>query len=147
MKHFISLLPSPDYPAVIANLVTAVTYKTLPFMSGYILSKLASQQLTANIAAGYPYITAVNVHPGLYDTDILNPAFRKFNLDDPSLIGGTLVWLGADAERSKFLSGRTIIANWDVDGLVARKEEIVGKDLLVLDWKGTFGKEQFENKE
>ncbi|OIW33937.1 NAD(P)-binding protein [Coniochaeta ligniaria NRRL 30616] len=147
MKQFISLLPSPDYPAVIANLVTSVTYKTLPFMSGYILSKLASQQLTANIAAGYPNITAINVHPGLYDTDILNEAFRRFNLDDPSLIGGTLVWLGADPERSKFLSGRTIVANWDVDGLVARKEEIVSKDLLVLDWKGTFGKEQFEKQE
>lgn len=147
MKHFISLLPSSDYPAVIANLVTSVTYKTLPYMSGYILSKLGSQQLTANIAAGYPNITAVNVHPGLYDTEILNEAFRRFNLDDPSLIGGTLVWLGADPERSKFLSGRTIVANWDVDGLVARKEEIVTKDLLVLDWKGTFGKEQFEKKE
>ncbi|KAB5570411.1 hypothetical protein GE09DRAFT_706997 [Coniochaeta sp. 2T2.1] len=146
MKHFISLLPA-DSPAVIANLVTSVTYKPLPYMSGYILSKLGSQQLTASIAAGYPNITAVNIHPGLYDTDILNPAFRKFNLDDPSLIGGTLVWLGADAERAKFLSGRTIDANWDVDGLVARKEEIVSKDLLVLDWKGPFGKEQFENKE
>jgi hypothetical protein len=30
---------------------------------------------------------------------------------------------------------------------MARKEEIVSKDLLVLDWKGPFGKGQFENKE
>jgi NAD(P)-dependent dehydrogenase (short-subunit alcohol dehydrogenase family) len=147
MKHFISLLPSPEYPAVITNLVTGITYKQIPHLSGYILSKLGSQQLTANIAAGYPNITAVNIAPGLYDTDMLTEAFRKFNLDDPSLIGGTLVWLGADAERSRFLSGRTTSANWDVDGLVARKEEIVSKDLIVLDWKGPFGKEQFENKE
>ena len=73
--------------------------------------------------------------------DNLNPAFRKFNLDDPSLVGGTLVWLAADAERSsKFLPGRTIVANSDSDGLVLRKGGTVSKALLVRDWKGTFGK-------
>jgi hypothetical protein len=70
-----------------------------------------------------------------------------FNLDDPSLIGGVLVWLSADAERSKFLTGRFISANWDVEGLLARKDEILEKDLLTLDMKGPFGKEQFETKQ
>lgn len=147
IQGFIDLLPSQETPAVIANLTTAISHKLIPAMSGYIISKLASQQLTGNIAAQYSKITAINIHPGLYDTDMLDPSFRKFNLDDPSLIGGTLVWLAADAERSKFLSGRTISANWDVDGLVERKEEIASKDLLVLDWKGEFGKEQFEKKQ
>jgi NAD(P)-dependent dehydrogenase (short-subunit alcohol dehydrogenase family) len=70
MKHFIGQLPSPESPAVILNLSTSGTFKVIPFMTGYIISKLAGQQLTANIAGAYPNITAVNVHPGLHDTDM-----------------------------------------------------------------------------
>ncbi|KAK3939948.1 NAD(P)-binding protein [Diplogelasinospora grovesii] len=142
-RSFISSLPSPDTPAAIVNLTTMVSHKVLPMMTGYGISKLAAQQLIANIAAQNANITAVNVHPGLYDTDSLLDAFRVFNLDDPSLIGGTAVWLCANPERSKFLSGRVISANWDVNGLQERKEEIVKEDLLVIDLKGKFGKEQF----
>lgn len=144
-KGFISQLPSPSStPAAIATLTTFASYQVFPFMSGYGTSKLAAQQLNASVAAAYPNVTAVNVHPGLVDTRLLLDVFRHFNLDDPTLVGGTLVWLTVDPQRSKFLSGRMVSANWDVDGLLERKDEIQKDNLLVLDLKGKFGKEQFE---
>jgi NAD(P)-dependent dehydrogenase (short-subunit alcohol dehydrogenase family) len=142
-RAFIAQLPAGT-PATLVSLTTIVSHQPLPFISGYATSKLAAQQLNATVAAAYPNITAINVHPGLQDTQSLQPAFRRFNLDTPALVGGTLVWLAADAKRAHFLSGRTISVNWDVEGLVKRKEEIVKDNLLVLDLKGKLGKEQFE---
>jgi NAD(P)-dependent dehydrogenase (short-subunit alcohol dehydrogenase family) len=117
----------------------------MPFMAGYVTSKLATVQLNANIAAAYPSINAVNIHPGLIETEMLKEPFKRFNMDDPSLTGGTLAWLAADHERSRFLSGRTIHANWDVEGLVARRDEIVKENLLTIGLQGKFGKDQFES--
>jgi NAD(P)-dependent dehydrogenase (short-subunit alcohol dehydrogenase family) len=144
-RAFINQLPQ-DAPASVVSLTTLVSHQPLPFMSGYATSKLASQQLNSTIAAAYPNITAVNVSPGLQDTQSLQPAFRRFNLDTPALAGGTMVWLAADPKRAKFLSGRTISVNWDVEDLVERKEEIEKENLLVLNLKGEFGKEQFQKE-
>jgi NAD(P)-dependent dehydrogenase (short-subunit alcohol dehydrogenase family) len=141
-RSFIAQVPK-DTPASVISLTTLTSYQPLPFLSGYMISKLASQQLNSTIAAGYKNITAVNVHPGLQKTQSLQPAFARFDLDSFALVGGTLVWLAADPARSQFLSGRTISINWDVEALIKRKDEIVKDDLLVLDLKGEFGSEQF----
>ena len=111
-------------------------------MSGYAISKLVSLQLGTYVAAAYPNITTINIHPGLVQTDMHDPAFAKFNRDTPELVGGTIVWLAS--EKAKFLSGRTVCANWSVDDLVERKDEILAENLLVMDLKGKLGKEQFE---
>ena len=58
------------------------------------------------------------------------------------LVGGTAVFLATPA--ATFLSGRFVSANWDVDELVARKDEIVSKDLLKVVLSGEFGAGQFE---
>jgi hypothetical protein len=45
-----------------------------------------------------------------------------------------IVWAtGPDAD---FLKGRLAWANWDVEELIAKEEEIVQKDLLVLSIRG-----------
>lgn len=111
-------------------------------MSGYGISKLASQHLMTHIAAAYPNVTTVAVHPGLVETDMFHEAFRKFNLDSPALVGGLTVWLST--EKAKFLSGRAVVSNWSVDDLVERKDEIQAGKLLQIDLTGTFGKSQFE---
>ena len=49
-------------------------------------------------------------------------------IDDVSLCGSFLVWL--TKETRAWLSGRYLAANWDVDELVAMKEEIVRDDKL-----------------
>ena len=142
MQGFLKLLPSSDTPAFVLNLTTSGAWKVLPEVTGYTISKLAAQKLMTDLAATYPNVTSVAMHPGLLETDMLLDAFRKFNLDTPELVGGTAVWLAS--EEAKFLSGKTIAANWSVDDLVARKEEIVKDGLLNIDLKGKFGKEQFE---
>ena len=49
---------------------------------------------------------------------------------------GFCVWLAA-CKEADFLRGRLVWANWDVDELLARKEEVIEKDLLnvrLLGW-------------
>ncbi|KAF4228079.1 hypothetical protein CNMCM6805_002465 [Aspergillus fumigatiaffinis] len=56
------------------------------------------------------------------------PWLAPFMKDTAGLCGGTAVWL-ASGDRH-FLSGRYVAANWDVEELEARKEEIVRENLL-----------------
>jgi hypothetical protein len=52
------------------------------------------------------------------------------------LPAGFCVWLAA-CEEADFLRGRLLWANWDVDELLARKQEVIEKDLLnvrLLGW-------------
>jgi hypothetical protein len=46
--------------------------------------------------------------------------------------------------QAKFLSGRYMSSNWDVDELQARKDEIAEKNLLKIDLRGEFGSNLFE---
>ncbi|KAK4034380.1 hypothetical protein C8A01DRAFT_39157 [Parachaetomium inaequale] len=139
---FINALPSPSTPATIINLVTAAAWMVFPSMSGYSISKLATLQLTAHLAAGYPSLTAIALHPGLVDTDMTLDEFKRFDLDSPELVGGLTVWLSS--EKARFLTGRVVVSHWDVDDLVERKDEIVAGKLLQIDLTGMFGKGQFE---
>lgn len=111
-------------------------------MSSYLLAKLASLQLAAHVAAETGgNVTAVGLHPGLVRTDMTSDYFRPFALDTPGLVGGTAVWLCSEAAR--FLDGRFVAANWDVDDLWERRAEIVDKGLLKIDMAGELGAEQF----
>ncbi|KAK4442366.1 hypothetical protein QBC34DRAFT_313295 [Podospora aff. communis PSN243] len=141
-KGFISALPDPtSTPATIVNLSSAAAWTVLPFMSGYSISKLAAMQLVSHLAAAYPNITVVGVHPGLVETDSLMDEFKAFNLDSPELTGGLAVWLSS-GDQAKFLSGRTIASNWSVDDLVERKDEIVRGDKLRVQFVPKLGKDQ-----
>jgi NAD(P)-dependent dehydrogenase (short-subunit alcohol dehydrogenase family) len=145
-KSFLAALPSPkETPATIVNINSTVSYQVVPGMAGYSTAKMALLQLTSHIAASYPNVTAVTLIPGLVDTDALLDVFRPFVLQTPELSGGVIVWLAKDPERARFLSGRFVMANWSVDDLLARKDEIMEKNLLRIDLTGTFGKGQFED--
>jgi hypothetical protein len=48
--------------------------------------------------------------------------------DDPGICGGFCAWL--TSERRDWLSGRYIMANWDVEELVAMKDDIKKEDKL-----------------
>jgi hypothetical protein len=52
--------------------------------------------------------------------------------------------LASFQESRGFLSGRYVAANWDVEGLVKRKDEILEKQLLKMDINATLGIAQFE---
>jgi len=51
----------------------------------------------------------------------------KVELTNPQLTGDFIVWL--TSEKAKFLAGRFVSVNMDVNTLLSRKEEIIGKGL------------------
>lgn len=93
----------------IVTLTTAAAVMVFPGMSSYSLSKLASMQLQAFIAAENPNVTAVALHPGIVLTDMTLDYFLPYAKDTPELVGGVGVWLST--EKAEFLNGRYIEAN------------------------------------
>lgn len=76
---------------------------------------------------------------------MLKDSFAPFAHDTPELVGGLATWLAAwQGEDRNFLSGRYLSANWDVEDIVKRKEEIVEKRLLKMNLMGQFGEKQFQ---
>jgi hypothetical protein len=55
------------------------------------------------------------------------------------------VWL--TSEKSEFLRGRMIWANWDVEELKAKEAQIVEQDLLRVDLKGWNGTNNKNNSQ
>lgn len=55
---------------------------------------------------------------------------RRPGRDDSSLPGGFCVWLASP--EAEFLKGRFVWANWDVEELKSRAEEIQKNDLLKM---------------
>ncbi len=117
-------------------------------LAAYANSKAAMIHYNTLVAASYPgTVLSIAVNPGLNDTEILPLILREagFNFNDPMLTGATLVWLVSDPARSQFLNGRVLTSEWDVEELVARKEEITKKNLLTMQLNATLGVEQFPN--
>ena len=108
------------------------------------MSKSANIHYSSTLAAAYSeQLLSIAINPGMNDTDILPDVLREagFNTNNPALTGGTIVWLVADPVRSQFLNGRVLTTEWDVDELVARKEEITSKNLLTMQLQATLGVE------
>jgi NAD(P)-dependent dehydrogenase (short-subunit alcohol dehydrogenase family) len=123
-------------------MTSGMAYGIFPGASAYSIGKLNNLQLAALVAAENPNVTAIALHPGVVMTDMLAPAFKRFAFDTPELVGGTAVWLAT--EKAKFLTGRFVGCNWNVDDLYERREEIQSGKLLQIDLTGTFGAEQFK---
>lgn len=141
-RCFIRQLPSTDSVATIINVTTAGAWSIIPQSSAYCLSKLVGLQLVPFIAESYPNITAVALHPGMIETAMLYDAMRHFDLDSPALSGAFGVWLCHP--HARFLSGRFVAAQWSVEELLERKEEILGGRQLLLTVPGPFGPKQFQ---
>lgn len=76
-------------------------------------------------------LLAISLDPGGVFTDMAanSPAhIQALLIDTPELSADTLVWLTKD--RKEWLAGRVMIVNWDVEELVAKKEEVVKGDKL-----------------
>ncbi|MCJ1259197.1 hypothetical protein MMC24_007033 [Lignoscripta atroalba] len=129
-------------PATIINLTSAASIPVLPGISSYALSKLITFQLCSYVAAENPNVACMALAPGVVMTDMTTEAFKPFAQDTPELVGGVAVWLAT--EEAKFMSGRFISANWMVDELVQRKEEIVKEGKLLFGLVGRLGADQFE---
>lgn len=141
-QGFLKLLGSKKHGTMV-NMSSGVAALVGPGMSSYSVSKNATLRLMEYVAVEHPNVTAVSMQPGIVMTDMITPTFKRFAHDTPEVVGGCAVWLCS--EKARFLSGRFVSANWDVEELVGREEEITaGNDLKVV-YQGRFGLDQFED--
>ncbi|GAA5920107.1 hypothetical protein JCM1841_004102 [Sporobolomyces salmonicolor] len=119
---------------------------TTPGLSGYQSNKTMINRFTEFIHFEEPSVRTFAIHPGGVMTKLATegmPSDLHYILcDTPELSAGLSLWL-ATQDDADFLRGRYVSANWDVDELVAKKAEIVSKDLL---WTRVVGQEQIMPK-
>jgi hypothetical protein len=78
------------------------------------------------------------IHPGAVVTHLLEeympPGSVQAAIDSPNLGAGLAVWFASELNDSSidtaWMGGRYISANWDVNELLERKDEIIQKDLF-----------------
>ena len=116
-----------------------------PGISAYSASKSAAAKVFDYLAFEYPELHVVNVHPGLVDTETSRksghggtdhseyPFASSLSLQNTDqtpvdLSGDFCVWLCSP--EAAFLRGKFVWVNWDVEELVASKEEILSTDIL-----------------
>lgn len=114
--------------ALNANLITVP--ESSPFAMGasaYNCSKLAQLKLLQYVSVENPDLFVVSAHPGAVDTDMLRSSglgdkIDPAMFDDVSLSAHFLLWLAS--KEARFLKGKFVCANWDV-------EELKGKAKLI----------------
>ncbi|KAI9745013.1 MAG: hypothetical protein M1818_001291 [Claussenomyces sp. TS43310] len=96
-----------------------------PGFASYSIAKLAIFRLWDSLAFANPEISVYHIQPGVVDTAMNKEAggIAAFGFeDDVSLPASFNVWLASPEAR--FLNGKFLWANWDVDELKARAKEI-----------------------
>ncbi|KAL4792943.1 hypothetical protein BDV19DRAFT_400303 [Aspergillus venezuelensis] len=104
----------------------------LPGVFAYAAAKIAAVRMFDYFAAQNPGVHVVNIQPGIIATEV-NPNITV-GPDSVDLPAHFLVWLASD--EAKFLKDKFVWANWDVQELMARKDEIQRSVLLRVTLKG-----------
>ncbi|KAK8018990.1 hypothetical protein PG991_008180 [Apiospora marii] len=106
-------------------------------LSGYLVSKLALAKTIEFMSHENPDVSFYAVHPGMVDTDV----FRRSGatpdmlaMDSPKLFAGFSLWV--TLPEAKFLNGRFVWANWDIEELKQKKEEITSSTNLTFNMAG-----------
>ncbi|RFU26478.1 hypothetical protein B7463_g9865, partial [Scytalidium lignicola] len=101
--------------------------------ASYSIAKLAIFRLWDSLAFANPDINIFHLQPGVVDTAMNREAGGVAALgfeDDVSLPASFNVWLASP--ESRFLKGKFLWANWDVDELKAQAKEIEASTLLSI---------------
>ncbi|GBE89719.1 Short chain dehydrogenase citE [Sparassis crispa] len=114
-------------------IVSILAHQSMPALSTYQSSKFVVVRVTESIVADYgpQGIIAFAVHPCGTPTDMnahVPPEIKKPFIDTPELAAHTMVWLVR--ERREWLSARYVSCEWDVEELLAKKEDIIEGDKL-----------------
>ncbi|KAL4967486.1 SDR family NAD(P)-dependent oxidoreductase [Aspergillus stella-maris] len=104
----------------------------LPGVFAYAAAKIAAVRMFDYFAAQNQGIHVVNVQPGIIATEV-NPNITV-GPDSVDLPAHFLVWLASD--EAAFLKDKFVWANWDVQELMARKDEIQNSVLLRVTLNG-----------
>lgn len=105
-----------------------------PTASDYQTSKHAINRLCefVNVDHGADGIKCFAIHPGGVATALghnMPEEMQAYLTDSPDLAAGFVVWLASG--KADWAKGRYLSANWDVEELTSRRDEILGDDLLV----------------
>lgn len=118
---FRAFLPNAAHNAVVLNNTSGIgILPAMPTMSAYQVSKLANSKLFENISAEHPDKFFLNIQPGVVASD-LNRKSEIPGIDNVNLPGNFAVW--AASQEARFLNGKYVFCNFDVEELVARKAE------------------------
>lgn len=126
---------TPNMTRTIINIPSGAAH--VPYAPGgtsYITSKLSATKITECLHYEHPDWNIFNMQPGVVATELARKSGRRAP-DDPRLPAGMAVWLSASPEARE-LNGRFVWANWDVDELLERKEEIQKGSLLTMWLRG-----------
>ncbi|KAH7383062.1 hypothetical protein BKA64DRAFT_683799 [Cadophora sp. MPI-SDFR-AT-0126] len=93
----------------------------------YAAGKAAVVKMFDYLQAQQPELHVVQIQPGVVSTEI-NARFGVVGQDPPELCGHFAVWLASP--EAAFLKSKFVWANWDVEELKARSEEIKNSTLL-----------------
>lgn len=120
--------------AVAINVCSAVAHLNfVPEFSSYNVAKLAVFRLWDFVAFANPEVSVFHTQPGVVDTAMNKEAGGVGALgfeDDVSLPAGFHVWLASTEAR--FLKGKFLWVNWDVDELKARAKELEANSQLSI---------------
>jgi NAD(P)-dependent dehydrogenase (short-subunit alcohol dehydrogenase family) len=123
-----------------------------PGFSSYTVAKFATTRFFQAVQFEHPDLRVYSVQPGAVLTDMNRQAGYKEQKederfqwtgrgaallakhDDESLPAGFFVWLAS--REAEFLKGRYLWANWDVEELKERKEEILKGEFLRMGLQG-----------
>ncbi|KAK1814736.1 hypothetical protein LTR12_010872 [Friedmanniomyces endolithicus] len=109
-----------------------------PFSAGfsaYNSSKFAVLKMFEILAAETPDVHVLSMHPGVVDTEMK----RKNDMPSPHMDAVELpshfaVWLCS--QEAKFLRGKFVWSNWDVQEMIAKRNEIENSLLLTANCIG-----------
>lgn len=126
-KAFLAL-PMPESGSkTIINVSTGAAHLLNSVRVGYGTSKAAGAQIMQQFACQYkndPNVSIFSFHPGAFYTPGVAAKFAKMDVkwDQEDLPAYFCLWLAGP--ESRFLHGRFVWANWDVDELIALKERL-----------------------
>jgi NAD(P)-dependent dehydrogenase (short-subunit alcohol dehydrogenase family) len=134
-KHF---LPKcrPNATYIACNAASAlIPGSWMPKVSSYNASKVAAAKLDEYLAAENPNLRVFTMHPGVVETRMTETVrssgvdLPPEAIDKPELPSHFSVWLASP--EAEFLRSRFIWCNWDVEEMLARKEEISANPVLL----------------
>ncbi|OAA71662.1 NAD(P)-binding domain protein [Akanthomyces lecanii RCEF 1005] len=106
--------------------------------ASYNTAKIGAVRIWDSLAAANPELTVFHIQPGIIDTDMNKQAggTKAVGFEDHVSLPATFsVWLASP--EAHFLNRKFLWANWDVDELKARAEEIRNGpmfDLTLVGW-------------
>ncbi|GBE89715.1 Short chain dehydrogenase citE [Sparassis crispa] len=132
-RAFLPLLIECGGDKTIINMSSAAAHHILPMGSAYLTTKLAMLRFTELLVTEYGSqgVIAYAVHPGSIRTDMglfLGKDWEHTLIDTMALATDTLLWLLR--ERRAWLSGRYVKCLWDMEEVLAKKQEIIDGDKL-----------------